>query len=402
MREKQLVKIEKRGKEKLVIFAGVLLAWGLASVTAQPATAPLTPNTPCASSAGSATDTVVSTPDDSGYYSIFDGKDFKGWWESCQTAHSPEDRVNGGVWLVDTTYHAITSQQNPNGAGSVIMTNKKYTNYEMMLDYWSDFGDDGGVFNRTGATGDCYQTTLDYIQASSVGGSYGENGYGNFNIDPYIFNSPTDPTIIANTTQWTSITAKNNPTSYGCPASGCTASNWTTVWDTGGWMQIKFKFYGTGASASDKVHMQSWFRKYGTTPWVPVLNDSQQINTPAGYIGLQIHHTPGRWSGPKGAWYRNILVRPLDGQGNPINIPTVVAPGVKNNYKISATANALMGTVESPYEITITDLSGRVLDRFAGPAGSFRYAFHTAYRGLMLVQIQTARGEDYLRVSRIF
>ena len=69
------------------------------------------------------------------------------------------------------------------------MTNKSYGNYELILDVWPSFGDDGGVFNRTTANGTCYQTTMDYIQGSSVGGVYFEGGYtgATRNVDPFVF-----------------------------------------------------------------------------------------------------------------------------------------------------------------------------------------------------------------------
>ena len=38
-----------------------------------------------------------------------------------------------------------------------------------------------------------------------------------------------------------------NPTDLGCSANGCIPANWTTaVWDTGGWNQMRVKFFGTG------------------------------------------------------------------------------------------------------------------------------------------------------------
>ena len=49
------------------------------------------------------------------------------------------------------------------------MTKKKFNNYEFVFDFWPDFGNDGGVFNRTPANGNCFQTVLDLHQAA-VGG----------------------------------------------------------------------------------------------------------------------------------------------------------------------------------------------------------------------------------------
>jgi len=88
--------------------------------------------------------------------------------------------------LADSTHGAIYSQQANTQAGSVLMTNKNWEHYELIFDFWPTWGNDAGVFNRVVATGTTagrtYQTGLDYKQGSSVGGSYGEGGYGNFNI----------------------------------------------------------------------------------------------------------------------------------------------------------------------------------------------------------------------------
>ncbi len=400
-------------KSFLIKTACVIVLVGAAAF-GQPALSIPEHNDPCAAGAG--TDTVVSAPDHYGFIDLFDGKTLKGWWESCKTGHSSSDNVNGGIYMADPANEALYSQQQANGAGGVLMTNKIFGNYELIFDYWGTYGDDGGVFNRTSATGKCYQTTLDYIAGSSVGGAYGEAGYTNLNIDPYVFGG--NKNTITNLANWTAGTKAQNPTSFGCPAAGCTAADWATVWDPNGWNQIRIKFYG-GLTSASKVKMKTYFRKSKNGPvpglmnWVPVYTDSQSIVTPASYIGFQIHGGTARWVRGAGTWYKNIKWRPLDDQGNTIGVPDTIP-----YYSIGTTAipsrsqSPLMGArllgntygisghIASTHQIIVRDVTGHVLETFRGEAGDVNYSFTNSARGLMVVEVKTAAGTDRIPVAR--
>jgi hypothetical protein len=389
-----------------IIFSVCASTLPFSLACAQPAPIPTGANTLCNATAG--TDTVVANPDSAGFRPIFNGKNLQGWWENCLSGHSSADRNNGGIWLVDTARGLLFSNQNTNSAGGILMTNKTFGNYELIFDYWPSFGDDGGVFNRTTTTGTCYQTTLDYIQGSGIGGVYFEANYANTtrNLDPFLFGANRyTVTVGTGAGNWTSITQglANSP----CPSTGCTPANWTTVFDTGGWNQVRVKFFGTGASATNKVHNQSWIRKLGAATWVPVVQDSMQYNTPANFLGFQIHGGTGSWSNRNGVWYRNIILRPLTDLGVPIpQVTTSVAQGSRsgynvNHYDIHATADALTGSLDRDHEITVSDLSGKVLEKFSGRAGAFRHVLATRTQGVLLLQVKTDQRTECLKVSRI-
>ena len=393
----------------------VIALAGTTAVWAQPEPALTGTNAACLANPNLA-DTLTSAqlssmPDpgrDSGWSWLFDGKSLHGWWESCQSSHSSADRTLGGIWLVDSVNHLLFSNQNTNGAGSLLITNKSYGNYELILETWPSFGDDGGIFNRTTAAGSCYQTTMDYIQGSSVGGTYFEGGYTGTtrNFDPFVFGANKYTITIGTnsnaTNRWDSVTKKfSNPTQYGCPATGCGPANWTAVWDTGGWNQVRVKFYGTGASTTNKVHNFAWIKKLAAAVWTPTILDSVQYNTPASYVGFQIHGGTGSWSNRNGNWMRNIKIRPLTDQGDPIISTTAITSGSKVHYDIHATSSALVGTLASDHEIVVSDLSGRVLEKFSGHAGAFHHAFTTQARGVMLLAVKTSKSTNYIRVTRI-
>jgi hypothetical protein len=395
-------------------FLALVLA--TASPFAQPRPALTGANTACDTGpiqVNGAPDTLSRAefpPDDSGFVKIFNGKNLKGWWEGCGSTHSSADNVNGGIWLVDSANGLLFANQNTNGAGSVLMTNKSYLNYELVFDLWPSFGNDAGVFNRVTPSGNTYQTGIDYVSNSSIGGAYFEGGYTGTsrNYDPYVFQGSKSTIILthANTNvnnRLDSITKRfANPVDFGCPATGCGPANWTAVWDTGGWNQMRVKFYGTGASASNKVHNFAWIRKLGAAQWVPTLRDSVQFNTPAAPLGLQIHGGTTYWTNRNGNWYRNIRIRPLNDQGEPI-LPTSAvsrrAPGPVHGLRVAS--GVLSGKLDSEYEILVRDAGGRVLERASGPAGELRHVVAPSARGILLVQVRTAKGVEHLRVGRI-
>jgi hypothetical protein len=287
-------------------------------------TVPSTASFTC-TTAGSPTDTVEAEMDSEGYHSIFDGKTLKGWWPDCQTGHSNGSNV-GAIIKVDPNARALFTTQNGTNIGGALMTNKQFTNYELVLDIWPKMGNDGGVFNRSPANGKCFHTTIDYIQNASLGGTWGEGGFTQRDFRPFTYGA-NDQTITipgnssGEMSNWTTITSKLNPTSYGCAPTGCVQDDYRRLWDANGWNEMKIAFYGGYGTGTGNVHMKSWFRKSGAATWVPLLQDTTLVQVvPKGYIGLQIHGG-GRFSGPPGNWYRNIKIRELNDQGEPITLP---------------------------------------------------------------------------------
>ncbi len=404
-----------------VFTVGMLCVQVLVSVPFQGWSQPRAPltgaNAACNSGpvlAGGLPDTLSGpefVPDDSGFVTIFNGKNLKGWWEGCGSTHSDLDKTNGGIWLVDSANGLLFANQNTNGAGSVLMTNKSYGNYELVFDLWPSFGNDAGVFNRVTAAGNCYQTGIDYLSGSSVGGVYFEGGYtgGGRNVDPYVFGSTrTTITIGTNsnsTNRLDTITKLyGTPLDYGCPATGCGPANWTAMWDTGGWNQMRVQFFGTGASALNKVHNFAWIRKLGASKWIPTVRDSVQFNTPANPVGIQIHGTTAQWGNRNGNWYRNIKIRPLTDQGVPILATTSVrrTGGVSQQGTLRFAAGVLSGTLERPSEITLRDVGGELLDRISRPSGNFRYPLNSMAPGILLIQVKTDQRIESFRVARVF
>jgi hypothetical protein len=389
---------------------------------------------PVDTSAAARLDTLASTPDAEGFFSLFDGTSFKGWWQNCRSSHSSSDRTNGAIWRIDTARKAIYSTQRGTNTGGLLSTHKRYLHYEVVFETWAGFGNDAGFFHRNTVTGACYQTVLDYLSGASFGGTWGEgSGYPGRDHRPASFSGNDSTLTIPGTAghNWTTFSAGRLAAgeTFSCPSTGCTQAEWRQHWKLGsnpavtdGWNTVRIKFYGgTSANQSlatpgaDKVRMRSWFKskldtasRVSTIAWIPMWSDSIAYTSAQAAlygvpnpIAFQVHGG-GRFGAARGTWYRNIRIRELDSLGNPLPFVTAIQPSSNSpqiHYEnVRMTPNALIGSIDLPHTIVVSDLQGRVLEQFQGDAGSFDYRLKSS--GLLLVQIRTVRGVENLRVGR--
>src|SRR4029079_5959872 len=91
-----------------------------------------------------------------GFTPIFNGKDLSGWHISkiARHGHTPDFHVQQGV---------IVGTQQPYGQGGLLLTDRKYRNFELTLEVKPDWGCDSGIFFRTTEEGAAYQITMDYL-----------------------------------------------------------------------------------------------------------------------------------------------------------------------------------------------------------------------------------------------
>jgi hypothetical protein len=394
------------------MLAGVFTGLSALAGWSQPTPAPTTGDLACKTEAQvDPADTVAGVPDAEGFRSLFDGS-FKGWFQSCVTGHSGRNPVRGAIFRIGTAdgKPAIYSTQRVD-AGGVLMTNKKFGNYEIRFQFWPDWGNWGGVLNRTPMTGRCYLTTLRYAAGASMGGVWGESGFTGRQWSPFSYYIDEQSISVPGITtggdlnNWTLITQKLKATTepdLPCPTTGCTQADWRALWDFGGWNDIRIQFYGGRVSSDSTVSMKAWFKKPASDLWVPFIQDTTLLQIiPDNPIGFLVAGD-GSFNGPKGTWYRDIRWRPLDDRGNlPSPLPTAVLER-KTVSPFTVTAYGISGRSGSDYSIQVMDLEGRLLEAFSGRAGAIGHAFATQARGLLFLKLRTSSGAETRRILRPF
>lgn len=185
---------------------------------------------------------------------IFDGKTLTGWQKKA--VHGG----NGGLWTVEGG--AIVANQEPDHKGGLLGTEKKYTDYEIELEFLADYPVDTGLFLRVREDGMGYQITLDYRDGGFVGSLY-------------------------------------------APAAGDFIQqnkSWPDYFQKGKWNKLRARIEGQPA------HVQAWLNGFKTVDF----QDNRDRYPREGYIGLQVHGGAGAWGDTARARFRNIRIMELN------------------------------------------------------------------------------------------
>jgi len=204
-----------------------------------------------------------------GFHSIFNGRDLTGWHISEVNHHG-----NTKAWSVKDS--VLMGTQQPAGNGGILLTDRKYSNFEVSLDIKPDWGCDGGLFLRSTEKGEAYQVMIDYLEGGTVGGIYGERLQG--------------------------VT----------PDSGTgdkSAKNWRSYWKKDDWNNLRARIEGA------VPHIQVWLNGTQIVDWTDSANHAAGGAT-EGMIAVQVHRTQPDWKGQRwipGGYhrFRNIAVREL-------------------------------------------------------------------------------------------
>jgi hypothetical protein len=200
---------------------------------------------------------------DDGFETIFDGKTLKGWTVSAKTGHSGASKnKSGGKWEV--TDGAITGTQDIPGNGGIILTEKEYANFEVVLEMNNDFGPDSGLFLRSNDKGQCYQAMIDYHANGNLMGVYGEGIGGQPNVKNFDF--------LQKVTE-----IKPDPkAAFKCPVS---AEDWPAFWKHGEWNELRARIEG------NPPHITTWIKG---VKFMDFTDDKKRL-TDKGSIALQVH-----------------------------------------------------------------------------------------------------------------
>jgi hypothetical protein len=202
---------------------------------------------------------LAATP--AGFAPLFNGKDLSGWHVSQTNHHG-----NSQGWSVKDGV-LLATQDRP-GNGGILLTDRRYRDFEVEVEINPDWGCDGGLFLRSNEAGDAYQVMIDYLEGGSVGGLYGEGIGGR--------------------------TFANN-------------HDWAKHWKKGEWNTLRARIEG------DVPHIQVWLNDVRLVDFTDTANHAKDGATD-GMIALQMHFsnekTP-RWKPGGFHRYRSVAVKEL-------------------------------------------------------------------------------------------
>ena len=196
-----------------------------------------------------------------GFTPLFNGKDLSGWHVSQVNHHG-----NSKGWSVKDGV-VLATQDRP-GNGGILLTDRKYRDFEVSLEINPTWGCDGGLFLRSNEEGDGYQVMIDYLEGGSVGGVYGE-GLGGQTF------------------------AKSGP--------------WAEHWKKDDWNTLRARIEG------DVPHIRVWLNEFPLVDWTDTKNHAKNGAT-EGMIALQMHFSDAktpRWKEGGFQRFRNVAVREL-------------------------------------------------------------------------------------------
>jgi hypothetical protein len=206
----------------------------------------------------------------SGFKPLFNKKDLKGWHVSEVNHHG-----NTKAWKNENGVISVT--QDKPGNGGILLTDKRYKNFEVYLEINPDFGCDGGLFLRSSEKGEAYQVLIDYLEGGAIGGIYGER-----------------------------LPAVNKPDA----GTGKKIDReWQKYWKKGEWNSLRARITG------DVPHITVWLNGTQIVDWTDSENHLVDGATD-GMIALQTHRSDpaaknSRWIPGGFHRYRNVAVKEL-------------------------------------------------------------------------------------------
>lgn len=186
---------------------------------------------------------------------IFDGKTLNGWEKKA--VHGG----NGGEWTVEGG--AFVANQEKDHKGGLLGTVKKYSDFEIELEFKVDNPVDTGLFLRTRDDGMGYQITIDYHDKGFIGSLY----------------APAEGGFIQQN------------------------KNWVKYFHKDSWNKMRARVEGQPA------HVMAWLNDNITVNFT----DYKERFPREGYIGLQVHGGEGAWGENSRARFKNIRIRELKG-----------------------------------------------------------------------------------------
>lgn len=226
---------------------------------------------------------VDKSLNDAGFETIFDGKSLKGWHVSAQTGHSGTSmHKSGGKWVLEDG--AIVGSQDIPGNGGIILTDRQFGDFEVIVEMKNDYGPDSGLFLRSNDKGQAYQYMVDYHNGGNLAGIYGEGLSGGIHHRNY--------DILDDVTK-----IKTKEAIYACPIK---PEEWPEFWKHGQWNELRARI------ESNPPKITTWVNRVKFMEFA----DTEKRHHDTGSIALQVHGG-GDYTN-QFVRYRNVRVKTLN------------------------------------------------------------------------------------------
>lgn len=169
------------------------------------------------------------------------------------------------------------------GNGGILLTDRKFKNFEVQIDLKPDWGICSGFFVRSNDKGQCIQMMVDYHDAGNVGHIYGE-GTGGFNNRPYeIFGKYDDKMNL--------LALEAKPNGVKVPeAFSITPEEWVKTWKINDWNTAKVRVVGSPPVITTWINGTKVSEFNGKTYDGPQYDKAKVSEiTAEGSIAVQVH-----------------------------------------------------------------------------------------------------------------
>ncbi len=248
-------------------------------------------------------DEAPTKTDSDGYIQLFDGKTLKGW-------HKNPEKIGhgtGGRWYVEDGM--IVGEQDPPGSGNggILLSDRKFADFEVLIDMNHDWGPCSGFFLRGNDKGQCFQVMVDFHDGGNVGHIYGE-GSGAFNCRAFDVNGKIDAN--GNLKELTYANVRK-PEEHGCKYT-CKPEDFIKAWRIGKWNTLKVRCVGKYPLITTWINGTKICEFDGNTFNEERYDKERVLATlgRAGSIAVQVHGGGGWPKGAKVRW-KNIKLKEL-------------------------------------------------------------------------------------------
>jgi hypothetical protein len=192
-----------------------------------------------------------------GFSSIFNGETLSGWRKLTESSE------NSGVWEVMDG--KIVASQTPEGEGGLLVTLKRYSDFEVYAEVKADYPIDTGLFLRVQPHVLSYQITIDYRPDGEIGAIYCPGG-GDFLV--------------------------NNPRGK-------------DLWKSDEFNTVRARIQG------QPPRIQAWINNSKTVDFTDALVESGYRVPREGFFGIQVHGGSS-WGRGNKVYFRRLLIKELN------------------------------------------------------------------------------------------